>query len=402
MLPHDTRKGSRLQDSNEQLGHAMDVMPARGKETQEFMNATDRVLQRCAAVEFYVRQNAKFAWTTPFVPDPFFRARQFESLSEICDNDTALIVDSLFGHDPVNSKRAIAQLLQHLSGVGVTHVPRVEFPTPAKPAQKIESKARGGAANTTADGVTVKDATKPGRKSSKAAAAVPEMRRPTSGLRSMEELKITDADRPGTLAEVQGLLRQELTDSQQKHDALCSLAAIVAKCRRCNELAATRKQTVFGVGDPNARIMFIGEAPGADEDATGEPFVGEAGQLLNKIVAACKLRREDIYICNVLRCRPPGNRNPLPQEVSNCREFLDAQIRIVQPEYIICWGAVAAQNLLNETRPVGKLRRQFFTHNGAKVMCTYHPSYLLRNPSAKKEVWDDMKFFMLELGIELQ
>ena len=324
------------------------------------------------------------------------------SLSEICDTAAVLIVDYLFRHDPVNSKRAIAQLLQHLSGVGVTHVPRVEFPKPAKPAQNTASAARGAAANTTAEEVPAKDVTKPGRKSSKAAAEVPEMRRPTSGLRSMEELKVTDADRPEALAEVQDLLQQELTDSQQKHNALCSLAAIVAKCRRCNELAATRKQTVFGVGDPNARIMFIGEAPGADEDAQGEPFVGEAGHLLNKIVTACKLRREDIYICNVLRCRPPGNRNPLPQEASNCREFLDAQIRIVQPEYIICWGAVAAQNLLNETRPVGKLRRQFFTHNGAKVMCTYHPSYLLRNPSAKKEVWEDMKFFMLDLGVELQ
>lgn len=302
----------------------------------------------------------------------------------------------------MNNKRAIAQLLQHLSGVGVTHVPRVEFPKPDKPAPKAESPARGSAVNKPIEGATGKEAQKPGRKSPKSVAAVSEMRRPTSGLRSMEELKVTDEHRPAPLADVQDLVKQEFADPKKKHDALCSLAAIVAKCRRCTELATTRKQTVFGFGDPNARIMFIGEAPGADEDAQGEPFVGEAGQLLNKIVTACKLRREDIYICNVLRCRPPGNRNPLPQEASNCREFLDAQIRIVQPEYIICWGAVAAQNLLNETRPVGKLRRQFFTHNGAKVMCTYHPSYLLRNPSAKKEVWEDMKFFMLELGVELQ
>ncbi len=301
----------------------------------------------------------------------------------------------------MNSKRAIAQLLQHLSGVGVTHVPRVEFPKSVKPSRKSASTARQSAGTTVA-GINAADATKPGRKSPKAAAAVPEMRRPTSGLRSMEELRVTDADRPAPLAEVQELLKPGYTDPQQKHDALSSLAAIVAKCRRCHELATTRKQTVFGVGDPNARIMFIGEAPGADEDAQGEPFVGEAGQLLNKIVTACKLRREDIYICNVLRCRPPGNRNPLPREASNCREFLDAQIQIVQPQYIICWGAVAAQNLLNETRAVGKLRRQFFMHNGAKVMCTYHPSYLLRNPSAKKEVWEDMKFFMLDLGVELQ
>ena len=300
----------------------------------------------------------------------------------------------------MNSKRAIAQLLKHLSGVGVTHVPRVEFPK--TPVQKTEAAPRGSAVSMAAGGVAAKDVTKAGRKSLKAAATVPELRRPTSGLRSVEELQVTDANRPEALAEVQELLKRELNDSKHKQEALCVLAAVVAKCRRCNELATTRKQTVFGVGDPNARIMFIGEAPGADEDAQGEPFVGEAGQLLDKIVTACRLRREDIYICNILRCRPPGNRNPLPQEASNCREYLDAQIQIVQPEYIICWGAVAAQNLLNETRAVGKLRRQFFTHNGAKVMCTYHPSYLLRNPSAKKEVWEDLKFFMLDLGVELQ
>ncbi len=300
----------------------------------------------------------------------------------------------------MNSKRAIAQLLKHLSGVGVTHVPRVEFPK--TPIQKTEAASRGSGVSVAAGGVAAKDVTKAGRKSPKAATTVPELRRPTSGLRSVEELQVTDANRPEALAEVQELLKRELNDSRHKQEALCSLAAVVAKCRRCNELATTRKQTVFGVGDPNARIMFIGEAPGADEDSQGEPFVGEAGQLLNKIVAACHLRREDIYICNILCCRPPGNRNPLPQEASNCREYLDAQIQIVQPEYIICWGAVAAQNLLNETRAVGKLRRQFFTHNGAKVMCTYHPSYLLRNPSAKKEVWEDLKFFMLDLGVELQ
>ena len=288
----------------------------------------------------------------------------------------------------VNAKRAVAQLLKHLADVGLTHIPHVEFPKAPTPQPKTSKAAQGKST--------------PAARAKTATAGVAEMRRPTGGLRSVEELQVTDANRPEPLVEVQDLLKQELSDSQQKHDALCSLAAIVAKCRRCTELATTRKQTVFGVGDPNARIMFIGEAPGADEDARGEPFVGEAGQLLNKIITACKMTREEIYICNVLRCRPPGNRNPLPQEASNCREFLDAQIKIVQPEYIICWGAVAAQNLLNETRAVGKLRRQFFTYNGAKVLCTYHPSYLLRNASAKKEVWEDMKFFMQDLGVELQ
>jgi DNA polymerase len=122
---------------------------------------------------------------------------------------------------------------------------------------------------------------------------------------------------------------------------------------------------------------------------------------MDKIIAACGLKREDIYICNILRCRPPGNRNPHPQEAANCREFLDGQISIVAPKHIICWGTVAAQNLLGETRPVGRLRGQFLQHGDAKVMCTYHPSYLLRNASAKKLVWEDMKFFMKDLGIDL-
>ena len=170
---------------------------------------------------------------------------------------------------------------------------------------------------------------------------------------------------------------------------------------KCQELAGSRRQTVFGVGNPNADIMFIGEAPGADEDRFGEPFVGKAGQLLNKIIEACKLRREDIYICNILRCRPPGNRNPSPVEAANCREFLDGQIAAVQPRYIVCWGSVAAHNLLNETTSVGRMRGTFYSYGNAKVACTYHPSYLLRNPSAKKMVWEDMKFVFADMGIDL-
>ncbi len=196
------------------------------------------------------------------------------------------------------------------------------------------------------------------------------------------------------------ILNGSLTTAEQKSDALCQLADVVAGCRRCTELADTRTQTVFGVGNPDARIMFVGEAPGADEDRQGEPFVGRAGQLLNRIIEACQLQRSEIYICNVLRCRPPGNRNPLPQEAANCREYLDAQIRVVNPEYIVCWGTVAAQNLLNEKRTIGRLRREFHQYGTAKVLCTYHPSYLLRNPSAKKDVWDDMKILLKELGIE--
>ncbi len=182
---------------------------------------------------------------------------------------------------------------------------------------------------------------------------------------------------------------------------LAELKTCVAGCTKCGELARTRTQTVFGVGNPNAKILFIGEAPGADEDAQGEPFVGKAGQKLNDIIAACKLKREDIYICNILRCRPPGNRLPAPEEAANCREWLDGQIAVVNPDYIVCWGSCAAQNLLSSELTIGKLRGRFYEYGRAKVLCTYHPSYLLRNPPAKKDVWEDMKFLFRDMGIDL-
>lgn len=186
-------------------------------------------------------------------------------------------------------------------------------------------------------------------------------------------------------------------------DRVAQLAAValrVAACTRCDELARTRRQTVFGVGNPQARVMFIGEAPGADEDEQGEPFVGRAGQLLNRIIVACGWQRSDLYICNILRCRPPGNRTPEPQEAANCREYLDAQIAIVDPEYIVCWGSCATQNLLGVADPIGRMRQRWYSHGRARVLCTYHPSYLLRNPAAKKPVWDDMLFLLNDMGLQ--
>ncbi len=172
----------------------------------------------------------------------------------------------------------------------------------------------------------------------------------------------------------------------------------VASCTKCHELAATRKQTVFGVGNPRARLCFLGEAPGADEDRLGEPFVGKGGQLLNKILEACGLKREDVYILNVIKCRPPGNRNPTPQEAQNCRPYLLRQLELIQPEFICCLGAVAAQNLLQTNDAIGKLRGRVHEYQGIQVVCTYHPAYLLRNPAAKKFTWDDMKLLMREMG----
>ena len=175
----------------------------------------------------------------------------------------------------------------------------------------------------------------------------------------------------------------------------------VAACTRCAELASSRTQTVFGVGNPNARICFFGEAPGADEDRQGEPFVGRAGQLLTKMIQACGLKREDVYILNVLKCRPPGNRNPLPDEVMNCRGYFERQLAIVRPEIICCLGAVAAKSLLCTETSIGKLRGSFHDHRGIAVICTYHPAYLLRNPAAKVDAWEDLKMMMRRLGVEL-
>jgi uracil-DNA glycosylase family 4 len=186
-----------------------------------------------------------------------------------------------------------------------------------------------------------------------------------------------------------------------REERLRDLAARVALCTRCQELARARTQTVFGVGNPEAEILFVGEAPGADEDRQGEPFVGAAGQLLNRILEASQLKRSDVYICNILRCRPPGNRNPLPDEAANCREYLDGQIELVDPDYIVCLGSVAAKNLLGMPDSIGKLRGRIFRYGRAKVVCTYHPAYLLRNPAAKKDVWEDMKFLMRDRGIDL-
>ena len=177
------------------------------------------------------------------------------------------------------------------------------------------------------------------------------------------------------------------------------LAGRVAKCVRCAELAHTRTQTVFGSGSPHARLVFMGEAPGADEDREGFPFVGRAGQLLTKIIEACGLKRTEVYILNTLKCRPPGNRTPLPEEAANCREYLDEQLAILRPEFICCLGAVAAQNLLGTDRSIGRLRGSLHEFRGVKVVCTYHPAYLLRNPAAKGATWEDMKMLLAAMGL---
>lgn len=179
---------------------------------------------------------------------------------------------------------------------------------------------------------------------------------------------------------------------------LTVLAKQIEGCNRCPELYSTRTQTVFGVGPVNPEICFVGEAPGADEDARGEPFVGRAGQLLDKIIVACGFKREEVYICNTIKCRPPNNRTPSPGERDNCREYFDKQIALVNPKYIVCLGATAAQNVLGTTTGINRLRGSMHKFGNIPVLCTFHPAYLLRDETKKKDCWDDMKMLLGVMG----
>ncbi len=271
--------------------------------------------------------------------------------------------------------RTAIAALEALGLAGVTHLPAVDPPALGKSTSSQQTSSRPAAAKTSKTGGSV---------------SVEAGKSPATAAKEQSLL--------GTAVNVPKLSLAEATQ------ALKILADEVSACTACEELASTRTQTVFGVGNPQARLCFMGEAPGADEDRQGEPFVGRAGQLLTKIIEACTLRREDVYILNTLKCRPPGNRNPSEQEAANCRTFLDRQLEIIQPEYICCLGAVAAQNLLGTTQSIGRLRGKLHSAphvTSAQVMCTYHPAYLLRNPAAKRDVWNDMQFLMAEMGIEL-
>ena len=183
-------------------------------------------------------------------------------------------------------------------------------------------------------------------------------------------------------------------------DALVAIREDIGDCTRCKLHTLGRRQVVFGVGSPQADLMFVGEAPGADEDIQGEPFVGRAGQLLTKIIEAIGLSRGDVYIANVIKCRPPQNRNPEQDEVDTCEPFLFRQIDVIQPKVIVALGTFAARALLRTLDPISRLRGRVFEYRGAKLIPTFHPAYLLRNPASKREVWEDMKLVrsLLQVG----
>jgi DNA polymerase len=201
----------------------------------------------------------------------------------------------------------------------------------------------------------------------------------------------------GERAGVRAPPRYALSDKGCGSDALLGIREELGECTRC-KLAGGRTKLVFGVGDPAAQLMFVGEGPGADEDVQGEPFVGKAGQLLTKMIEAMGFRREEVYIANVVKCRPPGNRDPEPDEIAACEPYLKAQIAAVGPKVVVALGRFAVQTLLRDPTPISRQRGRWRAYEGVKLMPTFHPAYLLRNPPEKKKAWEDLQLVMKELG----
>jgi len=187
-------------------------------------------------------------------------------------------------------------------------------------------------------------------------------------------------------------------ESQAASPDLSALRGKILKCKLCSELAKTRNKVVFGSGNLQAELVFVGEAPGADEDQQGLPFVGRAGQLLTKIIEAMGMARDQVFICNVLKCRPPNNRPPAPGEVAHCRPYLKRQLEIIKPRVIVALGNHAVRALLQTEQGISQLRGTYQKYEGIPVMCTYHPAYLLRSPGEKRKVWEDMKKVVQFLG----
>jgi len=195
-----------------------------------------------------------------------------------------------------------------------------------------------------------------------------------------------------------GVKQAQQVETGDKQASLEAVRTELGDCRRCR-LHADRRHIVFGTGNPKAELVFVGEAPGEEEDLQGHPFVGKAGQLLTRMIQAMGLTREEVYIANIIKCRPPQNRNPLPDEITSCEPFLIAQLNAIQPKLICALGTFAAQTLLRTQDKISQLRGRFHHYNGIPVMPTYHPAYLLRNPQDKRLVWEDMQKIMEELGL---
>lgn len=300
--------------------------------------------------------------------------------------------------------RAAAALAEHLERSGVRWVPH---PRPDAVGRIVETW--GGTADESAaanaEPATTERASSRGgsgqRPSGRGGSEKPEPQKGASGKGASNA-----GASSGRLAPVAPVLVSgepypgEDLEPAERRSVLASMSEEVAGCTRCPALVACRKRTVFGEGSETPRVVFFGEGPGAEEDRSGRPFVGKAGQLLTKMIEACTFRREDVYIMNTVKCRPPANRNPEPQEVANCRDYFERQLAVLRPEYIVCLGAVSAQALLQSKLSVGRLRGNLHRYFDSKVIVTYHPAYLLRTPAAKKAAWEDLQMMLRDAGID--
>src|SRR5262245_24656878 len=298
--------------------------------------------------------------------------------------------------DGDRTERLRRQLQQHVEGLraaGVEWVPKAKGPPPEvlvaakqnpEPTSPLSPSPLGG------------EGRGEGEVSSAGAVPTPHPNPPPQGGR--EPSKSAVAAGPSLFGDLGGATADPQLDPAPRRVELDVLARRVADCPRCSELVSTRTQTVFGVGRVDPDVCFVGEAPGADEDRTGEPFVGAAGQLLTRIIAACGMKREDVFICNILKCRPPGNRQPKPEEANHCKEYLERTLELVRPRFLCALGGTAVTHLLGTSVGITRLRGKFLEYRGIPVLCTFHPSYLLRSPEKKKDVWEDMKTLLARMG----
>ncbi|MEO1617799.1 MAG: uracil-DNA glycosylase [Planctomycetota bacterium] len=294
--------------------------------------------------------------------------------------------------DPVATQQQAAAFAEHLERLGVQWLPAAR-PDAAQAYgdwfQNVSADISEAAAESPADSVQ-KEIPKPNNPNSPSA---PANTPTTTGTASPAVASPAEALLP---SEPYAIAALPLADRQQR---IQTETDRVAACERCEILTKCRTKTVYGEGNPMARFAFFGEGPGRDEDLAGRPFVGKAGQLLTKMINACQLSREEVYILNTVKCRPPNNRNPEPAEIENCREYFEAQFQIIQPEYIVCMGLVSAQALLRTKLSVGRLRGKLHRYFDSKVLVTYHPAYLLRAPQAKRAAWADLQLMLKDAGL---
>ena len=312
--------------------------------------------------------------------------------------------------DPWQVKNEASALAQHLHQAGVQWLPKPDPHSITKWSHRfgaaqgsVESKAVVKSSRTTEQDLAQRgDLPNDQRKPVEPTQSMGANPQPTTFDSESSNLGSSDPKRrlPPTLEIIDGpYLGQNLSDEARKA-SLVQLESEVKQCFNCPQLAEKRNHTVFGEGSVRPRVVFFGEAPGADEDRTGRPFVGAAGGLLTKMIEACKFVREDVYILNTIKCRPPNNRNPELAEREQCRGFYRQQLDLLQPEYIVCLGAVAAQELLQTKMSVGSLRGKFHRYHTSKVLVTYHPAYLLREPTRKRAAWQDLQMMLRDAKIE--